>query len=94
MPTPCRFVLRMGDKIMKRAAFLTPILALGAMFSATLSAQQAKPPELTVRANTDFLKLPDDVYFEEAVGVSLDSSGARFRDAKILHEHNGSQAYS
>jgi DNA-binding beta-propeller fold protein YncE len=47
----------------------------GGNVSTALFAQQAKPPELTVRANTEFLKLPDDVYFGEAVGVSIDSKG-------------------
>ena len=60
---------------MRRVSFLTLFFVVGVVLTSSLSAQQAKPPELTVRATTDFLKLPDDVYFGEAVGVSLDSKG-------------------
>jgi hypothetical protein len=60
---------------MKRFALFVLGLAAAALLSAPLFAQQAKPPELTVKATTDFLKLPNDVYFGEAVGVSLDSKG-------------------
>jgi len=51
------------------AFFLLPFL------TASLFAQQPKPPELQVRADTTFFKLPADVYFGECVGVALDSKG-------------------
>ena len=51
------------------------VFVVVALCAVPFFAQQAKPPDLAVRATTDFFKLPTDVYFGEAVGVSLDSKG-------------------
>jgi DNA-binding beta-propeller fold protein YncE len=55
---------------MKRNLFLFVLL-----FAMPVCAQEAKAPELVVRADTNFLKLPDGVYFGECVAVALDSKG-------------------
>ena len=53
---------------MKRSAlFLAFLLAI------PLSAQTKEAPELAVHPDTNFLKLPDGVYFGECVGVAVDS---------------------
>ena len=46
---------------------------------------QSKPPELQVRADTSFFKLPAGVYFGECVGVALDSKGNIYVANRGLH---------
>jgi DNA-binding beta-propeller fold protein YncE len=55
---------------LKRSAlFLAFLLAI------PLSAQTKEAPELAAHPDTNFLKLPDGVYFGECVGVAVDSKG-------------------
>jgi DNA-binding beta-propeller fold protein YncE len=55
---------------MKRSA-----LFLAFMLAIPLSAQSKEASELAVHPDTNFLKLPDGVYFGECVGVAVDSKG-------------------
>ena len=57
---------------MKRILFL---LLVAALLSPALFAQEAKAPELQYKADVNFFKLPEGVYFGECVGVSFDSKG-------------------
>ncbi len=59
---------------MQRFALLLS-LAATLVFAFSLCAQQPKPPELHPKADINFFKLPDGVFFGECVGVALDSHG-------------------
>ncbi len=53
------------------------MLAASLCLPAFLTAQQL-PPEITVRASTDFLKLPANIYLGEVAGVAVNSKGHIF----------------
>src|SRR5579871_960096 len=54
------------------SAMLVLFVAAGAM------AQQSVVPEIPFQARSDFLKLPDNVYFGEISGVAVNSKGHIF----------------
>src|SRR5580693_301909 len=58
---------------MKRLALAAVLLCLPIRMLA-----QQPVPEIKFHAQTDFLKLPPDVYFGEAAGVAVNSSGHVF----------------
>src|SRR5690349_25018139 len=61
-----------------RALLLLVVLAMPML-------AQSKPPELQVRADTSFFKLPAGVHFGECVGVALDSKGNIYVANRGLH---------
>lgn len=55
----------------------SPALLLALCLSISLAAQPPAP-EIHFKAQTDFFKLPPDIYFGEAAGVAVNSSGHVF----------------
>src|SRR5579871_5865065 len=54
-------------------------LALAAVFCAPIALFPQQPvPEIKFQAQTDFLKLPPDLYFGEVAGVAVNSKGHIF----------------
>ena len=51
------------------------MVLLAFFLAVPLFAQKKAAPELQVKPDINFLKLPDGVYFGECVGVALDSQG-------------------
>jgi DNA-binding beta-propeller fold protein YncE len=63
---------------MKRCALLLFLALSGSIFSASISAQQTRVPEIPFRSVPGFLKLPSDLYLGEVAGVAVNSKGHLF----------------